>query len=43
MYDLSGKLTMILTTLVVANLGKDWQQVNKQHRSLLGKDVTSGS
>jgi hypothetical protein len=43
-YDLTGELTVILITICwLQKLGKDWQQVNNQHRSLLWKDLISGS
>jgi len=44
MYDLSGELTVILITIWwMQMLGKNWHYVNKQHRSLTGKDLISGS
>jgi len=44
MYEFSGKLTVILMTIWwLQRLGKDWQQVNKQHRSLMGKDLIAES
>jgi hypothetical protein len=40
-YEISGELTTILiTTWWLQKLGKDLQQVNKQHTSLMGKDLT---
>jgi hypothetical protein len=38
MYEVSGELTVILITILwLQKLGKDSQDVNKQHRSLMGK------
>jgi hypothetical protein len=42
MYSLSGDLTLILTTTWwLQKLGKDWWQVNKQHKSLMWRDLNS--
>ena len=40
MYDPSAELTVILITLwCFQKLRKDWQQVNKQDKSLMWKDL----
>jgi len=44
MYEVSGELTEILITIWwYQKLGKDWQYVNKQHRSLKWRDLISGA
>jgi len=44
MYDLSGELTVILITIWwLQKLGKNLHYINKQNRSLKGKDLISGS
>jgi len=44
MYEVSGKLNVIpITIWWFHKLGKDWQLVNKQLRSCMGKDLISGS
>jgi hypothetical protein len=43
MYDFSGELTVILITIwCLPKLGKVWQKVNKQYRSLKWKYLISG-
>jgi hypothetical protein len=38
MYEVSGELTVILITVWwLQKLGKGWQEVNKQHTSLIGE------
>jgi len=40
MGEVSGELTVIRITIWwLIQLGKDWQLVNQQHRSLMGKDL----
>jgi len=40
MYEVSGELIVILINIWwLQKLGKDWQEVNKQHRGLMGKDL----
>jgi len=42
MYEVSGELTVMLITMWwLQKLGKDWQYVNKQHRSLMVKEFIS--
>jgi len=44
MHNLSGGLTVILlTTWWLQKLEKDWQYVDKEHRSLIRRDSISGS
>ena len=44
MYDLSGEQTVILiTNWWLHKVGKDCQYANKQHRSLMWKDLMSGN
>ena len=43
MYDISEELTVMLITLWwLQKLAKDWQEVNKQHRSLMWRDLILG-
>jgi hypothetical protein len=43
MYEVSGELIVILITIWwLQKLGKDWQEIYKQHRSLMWKDLISG-
>lgn len=43
MYDLSGELTVLLITFQwLLKFGEIWQEVNKQQRSLMSKDLISG-
>jgi len=38
MYEVSGELPVTTITIWwLQKLGKDWQKVNKQHRSLMGE------
>jgi hypothetical protein len=40
MYKVSGALIVTLITIWwMQNFGKDWQEVNKQHRNLMWKDL----
>jgi len=40
MYDLTGELNVIqITVWWLQKLGKDWSQINKQHRRLMWKDL----
>jgi hypothetical protein len=44
MYEVTGELDVKLVTIWwLQKVGKDWQYVKKQQRSLMRKDLISGS
>jgi hypothetical protein len=43
MYEVSGELIVLLITIwSLQKLRKDWQYLNKLHRTMMGKDFATG-